>query len=269
MKLSYIILITILFDSCTASKITLRKGQKAFITQTYPNINFNSPDKSTTYECLVVLEKDTQIVKSTLNEADKFVFIKVNISEFKVIDSAKVDYPEQNSAFVDKIYFPARVYKLKGCNEQINFKYYEKGLSWQVLTFPLKIRPSVNPKDTFPSTVESNVSIGLSLARKCSKNIRKEELDVFNDRYKRLSLSYGGFINLSSTELNKTNIDKADLITSRKVPTISPGIFFSVGVARFNLGYGLGCDYAIGDYAKRWIYQGKLWHGLILAVELK
>lgn len=49
---------------------------------------------------------------------------------------------------------------------------------------------------------------------------------------------------------------------------ISMGGFVMFGFDRINLGYTFGWDYATGSGRKQWLYQGQIWHGIVLALDL-
>jgi hypothetical protein len=49
---------------------------------------------------------------------------------------------------------------------------------------------------------------------------------------------------------------------------ISIGEAIVFGFNNINLGYAFGWDNATGPSASSWIYKGKMWHGIILSLDL-
>jgi len=267
------IILTILIISSCSPKTVLLSNQKIYriksvITPPLPN----------KYELNTYAINNRLIVKLKDNNGIQTISFPNEIDSTTVLtclDTIPLDLASENK-LLNIFYFPEMIL----INEDSSFynsrlKYYDAYFSIQPLIFTFKIRPALNitDEDSFPSKVETGINIGFSFGKKIQVYHLKDKENIFKEKLeKRSSYSYGAFLNFSATELNKANTRTASLLISRNVPVISLGGYTSYGFNRFSIGYGLGIDFAIGAYSKRWVYQGFahsklpwLWHGLFIS----
>ncbi len=268
------------FVSCKPTKTIILKNQFVYnIERAAPTNDPNAPAGyvlsryKTTKFSQVKFSEDAGIQKisdklpsSTLSDSKTIPFLDVSIDQYNKIG---------------RFYFPEdRILKQTDANYVSKIKYIESSVVFQAITFALKLRPKIDIADkidSFPATAETGLNVGFTIGRKYSLNSISTTKNIFGDKTSRLfSITPGAFLNFGATELNKANIRNSSLLVSRKVPTVSFGGFLSFGYYRFNVGYGLGIDFAIGPYSKRWIYQGFahskspwLWHGIMISMDLK
>ena len=165
---------------------------------------------------------------------------------------------------VEKYYFPetdndnlAKVpYKLS---------YFDTKPVIQALTIPLKIRPALN--DSYPSQAETSFNVGAAFGWKFTHNVYDSRKNIFGQNTNRYSISPGIFLGTGATDLKKTNTDPSIAI-ERKAAIITTGGFVMVGFNSINFGYAFGGDFATGTGSKDWLYQGKMWHGIIFAIDI-
>ena len=187
------------------------------------------------------------------------------------IDANKVESPITGWRLESppNYYFPES--KFIDANKENTFRYYDGKIILQALTIPLKIRPSLRNialKDSFPGTVETGTTFGLSFGYKLNYNVYKANKNILGQNTNRWSLSTGIVLGSGGVDLKKANTRNPQIAFERKAAIVSPGVFFMFGFNSVNVGYMLGKDYATGIGRKEWLYQGKSFHGLIVAIDL-
>lgn len=181
------------------------------------------------------------------------------------------DVPASGS--INNFYFPAVFDKFDACAipKRQSLWYFDTKPSLQALTIPLKIRPALNDqalKDSFPSQAEAGFSIGLSFGWKFNFNVITSQKDIFDQNIHRVSITPGFVLGSGVTELKKANTRNPVIEFERKAAVVTTGGFIMVGFDRFNVGYSFGADWATGKGSGAWLYQGRLWHGIILALDI-
>jgi hypothetical protein len=134
----------------------------------------------------------------------------------------------------------------------------------QALTVALKVRPQL--ADSLPSQTETGFNLGIAYGQKLELNVFGTHKNAFGDYVDRYSLTLGLFAGPGATDLKAANTPGIEF--ERKAVMISAGGFVMLGVNRFNFGYAGGIDNAVGRSSPQWIYQGKFWHGVVVAFDL-
>lgn len=217
-------------------------------------------------EVTITESNGTAIVKKVASETNNFTLQQTIVASFTATGSrADLQLSGNN-------YFP----ETKDADGGVTFtppkglRYTENKLLFQSITFPLKIRPAITNaryKDSLPTQVESGFNAGFAVGLKRNWNYFKPDADIFGQSTRNLSANFGGFLNIGSTDVKKLTTDYT-ISVERKEPLISYGIFAMFGFSRINIGYSIGWDHLLTDRRKNWVYQGKLWHGVTLALDI-
>lgn len=150
------------------------------------------------------------------------------------------------------------------------FKYLEQKIMLQAISIPIKVRPALKSealKDSFPSTTEVGVNFGLSFGWKGTYNIWNQKKNILATNSNKFSLATAILFNTSGVDLKKSNTQGYNVF-DRKAVILSPGVFIGVGFNNIHVGGSVGVDYATGTNATRWIYDGKLWYGIGVSLDL-
>ncbi|NID10642.1 hypothetical protein [Fibrivirga algicola] len=163
------------------------------------------------------------------------------------------------------------------------FTYGDSKLVLQALAVPIKFRPRPNLKslsndpvkmqaavDSFPQQVESGFNVGFSVGLKFSHNTFRNQKDALGRYTNQLSFSLAGLIGTGVTDISRTTARSlpASGFTARKNAFVSYGAVFLLGYNNINVGYAVGVDRALGQYNDNWVYQGQVWHGFIVALDV-
>ncbi len=149
-----------------------------------------------------------------------------------------------------------------------SFWYSNNNTVFQTLTIPFKIRGAEGDE---PSKVSTGVNVGVAFGYQWNLNrvspIYDENLKkmVGYDQQK-LSFSLSPFAGLTTVSLKPGNTNMA----IEKDRTVLGFSFGGAGVLTFNrvnLGLALGVDYGLSN-SKDWIYQGELWTGIVVGLDI-
>jgi hypothetical protein len=91
---------------------------------------------------------------------------------------------------------------------------------------------------------------------------------VFGLKVTTVSLTPGVFYGLSATSLTKANTRNPVIDIERSALSHTFGGFAMLGFNNINIGYSIGWDFVTGPNKSAWLYQGKVWHGVAIALDL-
>jgi hypothetical protein len=161
--------------------------------------------------------------------------------------------------------------KNPGAKETGKITYFDSKPVLQTLSTPIKIRPKLSEpelKDSFPSQVSTSVNLGMAFGWKMSLNFYKPKPNVFGLKVTTVSLTPGAFYGLGATGLTKANTRNPVIDIERSVLSHTLGGFAMLGFNNINIGYSIGWDFVTGPNKSAWLYQGKVWHGVAIALDL-
>lgn len=150
-------------------------------------------------------------------------------------------------------------------------KYFDSKPVLQTLSIPIKIRPKLNTpalKDSFPGQVSTGVNLGMAFGWKLSLNYYKPKPNFMGLKITSVSLTPGVFYGLGATSLTKDNTRNPVIEFGRSALTHSLGGFAMFGFNNINIGYAIGWDFVTGPNKSAWLYQGKVWHGIAISLDL-
>lgn len=152
------------------------------------------------------------------------------------------------------------------------FRYIEFKKALQALSIPLKFRPGI--RDTIPNSASAAFNVGFAYAFKFTEFNYKRLYWNDNGSAKPLghltnkfTYAFGPFIGPTIVELKSANTD-GKVKKDRSVAALTLGGFFVFGVNEFNAGLAFGIDKTFGDQAGTWMYSGKPWLGVIVAIDI-
>ncbi|HEV7382048.1 MAG TPA: hypothetical protein VGN64_19765, partial [Dyadobacter sp.] len=119
----------------------------------------------------------------------------------------------------------------------------------------------------YPNVVETGVNIGFAPVAKWSFNVFDPLKKTMGKTLNQYSVNPGLMFNIGATDL-KAASNAPGLGIDRKSATFTYGFFLMFGVNNINFGYAVGWDNIPGTGKRNWIYQGKHWHGLVIALDI-
>ena len=274
------IICSLVICSCSEQKYFLRSNHFQTLK---PRSQTEIGDPTVTYDTLFnfkpkqgfwakMKEKDSYVI-ITPNEKDSILSSAIKKNTFVIKQLPKEPNREQQlrasiEAVKNKIFFPDVV--LDSFNYS-NLKFFDLKPVFQTLTIPLRIRPAVKSaalKDSFPSQVETGVSLGIAFGGKFTLNYYKVKQNSFGQKGNEISVTPGVFYNIGSADLSTANTRNPVLSIERHALMHSLGGFVMLGFNTVNFGYAFGWDFATGPRNKSWVYQGKFWYGVAFALDL-
>lgn len=148
------------------------------------------------------------------------------------------------------------------------FVYSENKPVFQTLTIPFKIRPA---QGVFPTSVSTGFNAGFALGynwnRTSVRTIRNSKSGSMVG-YRTNSISYvtSLFAGLTTVGLNSENTEM-DVSVDQTVLGVSFGLVGVFKVNSLNIGPAIGVDFGTAN-SDKWIYQGELWAGIVLGIDL-
>jgi hypothetical protein len=234
------------------------------------------PDTQPTTETnyLLILKPDSGFKANVTDKVDYLIINPLTNHTFlnNLKDSIRIKEPlvKWRADNVGKVYFPeTELYKSK----KVPFKlwYFDTKPVLQALSIPLKIRPELNSEavsDSFPSQAQAGFTIGVAGGWKFNFNVYNSKISIFGQNTNRYSIAPGIFIGAGSTRLSKSNTSDPKISFERDAALITTGGFILLGFNIINFGYAIGVDFATGTGGKQWVYQGKIWHGIVVALDI-
>lgn len=227
---------------------------------------------------------ETRTNKTKLKNDKTFVLYKVKKSTFdawgtnipdwfvhadRIIEVYLGNTNNINYYLVDKFDRDA-TYELKFKNREfIGFKTasFETG----PLTIPFKYRFGYEEEGTqVNQEFTADLNIGLFAGWKVKQfGLRKEQGKSLEQPG--VSLTVGGFLNLSAVTLSKGNTKISGLITddnTQSIASLSPGIAVMLDFYNLNIGAFIGRDLAFGSKATKWDFHNRTWIGVGIGYNL-
>lgn len=148
-----------------------------------------------------------------------------------------------------------------------NLRYFDIKLGLQALTIPLKFRSSVGNDILNPPTIETGVNVGFAPGWKFTHNIYKTSKNYLGKNTSQYAIAIGPHFGLGTTDLKKTT-NAPGVLSDRKAASITYGGYVLMGFNNVNLGFAIGYDRLINQKDAMWIYENKLWKGVIISLDI-
>jgi hypothetical protein len=186
-------------------------------------------------------------------DPDSIKVFPVNKNDKRTVDTTKAmsfAFPETKNQKLFKAYYFTR-----------------NAVDIDILTIPFKYRP---PIAGMQPQLNTNFNGALYLGCRSDNyrlSYKRDPLKVYKRRISHYGSSIGVFTGLGATAINPW-------VTNNVVPSEYDGAVFINGVAAIigvnslTFGVGAGVDHLIGKDKNVWIYQGKIWYGLVIGLSL-
>jgi hypothetical protein len=140
----------------------------------------------------------------------------------------------------------------------------------QAATIPIKIRSKIKTAalgDSIPSTTETGFNVGFLFGYKFSWNKFRTTPNAFGSQTAKYSITPGILLSAGAADLS-TSSTRPNIVFPRKAAMITFGGSVVFGFNSVNIGYAFGWDHATGLHSSTWLYQGKMWNGIIVSLDL-
>lgn len=150
--------------------------------------------------------------------------------------------------------------------------YSYPSFSLSAITIPIKVRPGFTRREKeIASEAIAAVNVGAYGSFHLTKKAMQNKAGTFK-AMDRFSVQAGPFLSASVVSLDNKNtsgaIEPLDSVTTRTMAAISAGAGATLNWKGFQLGIFGGWDMGIGDHARTWNHNGRLWWGFGLGYKL-
>jgi hypothetical protein len=271
-KIIFILSVVSLFSSCVEDKYIFKNDYIARI-KTTANTSLNGGQVITvlpTIDSLNLYKVDHCFTKCKIENKGDYLIIR-EISESNIhcvrrllLKGAPIQWKKD---LVNKYYFP----EMDSFPTAKKLVYLDSKPVLQGIAITLKIRPKLNESsrlDSFPSQTETGFNPAIAVGWKFNYNIFKPKKDFWGRNLNQFSLTPGIFLGTGAVDLKKSNTRNPIIKFERKAAILSTGGFIMFGYNNINLGYSFGFDYATGTGKNSWLYQGKMWQGITIGIDI-
>lgn len=268
-KLLYIVsclFLCVLLSSCGETKKIMRHNY-TFRYKDNQALRARKPGDTTLRDRYYVY-KLTQPIRSKVEEKTDYLIIKDDSSLIAgtPVDSLLVS-PRQSKIAMKGIAYTTELSEPELVKYYKCFLYKDWKFALQTMTIPLKFRRALDDGTKYPKQVETGVNMGFAPVIKYTLNVYRPVEKMMGRSLNQYSLNVGAILNVGATDLKPTS-NAPGLISERKAPVFTYGTFLLLGVNNINFGYAVGWDAIIGEGRSNWVYQNKLWHGVIIALDI-
>jgi hypothetical protein len=197
-------------------------------------------------------------ITKTKKELDSLVGIR----KLESVGAATKTDPA-NLGFGGKIYFP----ELSNTDDRKPFRYYDVTFGIQALTVPIKIRKHLANDSLFPKQVETGFNIGFAPGFKFNYYIFDPTHKFLGKRLTTYSATPGLLLGLGTAGLKQANAPGLPTI-DRTALVFTYGGYFVLGINNINVGFAAGWDRVTDSGRKYWVYQNKMWYGIIVSLDV-
>jgi hypothetical protein len=138
----------------------------------------------------------------------------------------------------------------------------------QGMSILMKVRPSVEPSDSFPMIAEGAFNPALAGGWRFNWHTFSPVKDAFDRNTTTFSVTGGVFVGVGTVTLSPSNTRSYPLSVNRAAPLVASGAFSVFGYNNVNLGVSVGMDNAVGRAANTWVYQRRPWVGLTAGFDI-
>ncbi|WP_139959327.1 transcriptional regulator [Flavicella sediminum] len=219
---------------------------------------YSKEKKDCFYKANISVSKDSLLINFWLEEIKNKTYYDLDKNK-KLIKKNEYTFVPDEKYFI----------KLRN-RESVSFRKNSGVLS--ALTIPFKYHPSVkNNGITSNSSIEKDINANVFVGYKLGR--AKYIYDKYDGMEEKTSgITIGAFIGLSSQKLDSistsTNLQHLKKDIEVNVASFSYGIGIVGDIRKFELGFFLGFDNALGSIGNKWNFDNKLWLGVGLGYKL-
>jgi hypothetical protein len=197
-------------------------------------------------------------------------------STYQVVKTKSLPKPTDSisirNALPDKINLNGVVYTPENDMDTVSkyrrsFTYWDTKFGLQALSIPLKFRSKIGDGSKYPAQVETGVNIGFAPTIKLDYNVFNPVRKIMGKPTNTYSVNTGFLLNLGGTAL-KASTNAPGLAVDHTAATFTYGAFLLFGVNNINFGYAVGVDNVMGQGSSNWVYQHKVWQGIVVAIDI-
>lgn len=177
------------------------------------------------------------------------------------IGTENIFYTSENRKLFNKKIDTAKYF------EPGSFKFYYGKFSLTGLTIPLKFRKGVGDELLNPSTLETGFNVNFAPSYRLNWSSFNPKRKFLGANLTNYSITVGGLLGIGGTDL-KTKTNAPGLLSDRKSTMLTYGGTVIFGLNSFGIGYAVGFDNVLGAGSKYWVYQNRIWHGIVVSVDL-
>lgn len=151
------------------------------------------------------------------------------------------------------------------------FRYWDIRPVFQTLSIPIKFRPATGD---IKSAASASFNVGFTYAFKFTHNTYKRVLwqdggssAFLAHRQTKMTYAAGPFLGPTVVDLKAGNTNGV-VTKDRSVVGATYGIIGIVGYNELNAGLAIGCDNVFHTEKGSWIYNKKLWLGVVIAIDI-
>lgn len=148
-----------------------------------------------------------------------------------------------------------------------NFRFNYGKFALTGMTIPLKYRRSVGNDTINPPTLETGFNINFAPSYRINWSSFDPSKKFLGNTLTNYSLTIGTLIGIGGTDLNNKS-NSPGLLSNRKSTILTYGGMVLFGLNSIGVGYAFGFDNVLGKGSEYWVYQNKIWHGVIISVDL-
>ena len=240
-----------------------RKGARVKLNLSNTELTLEAYDLDNDFEVdRFPLDRDIGSTEGKLMLLDAFSASK-NVGEsVKVITAIDESTGHENSFAFESTDFDDTDLRLSN-----PLRYSDNKLVFQTLTIPFKIR---GRQGDVPSTVATNFNAGIAYGYQWNLSkvhpIYGQNEAMVGYELEKITFSLAPFAGLTTMALSAGNTEP-DILVDQTVLGYSVGLAGVFSFNRLNLGLAFGIDHGFGR-AKDWIYQDKLWTGIVIGLDL-
>lgn len=138
----------------------------------------------------------------------------------------------------------------------------------QGMSILMKVRPSVEPSDSYPMSAEGAFNPALAGGWRFNWHTFSPVKDAFGRNTTTISVTPGVFVGVGTVTLSSSNTRDYPLSVNRAAPLVSGGGFLVFGYNNVNVGLSAGIDNAVGRAANTWVHQRRPWVGLTAGFDI-
>jgi len=153
-------------------------------------------------------------------------------------------------------------------DNKVSHNFYKPSFDLDVMTIPLKYRPS---EYTIPNQLTTNFNGAIFGGYRIDDykvNYKRTPLNVYKQSVKHTGYSAGLYAGIGNTPVDQWSL-KTQVNIQYEGMLLIAGIAANMALERFTLGVSFGADYLQDSYHNQWIYEGKPCVGFTVGLDIK
>ena len=153
-------------------------------------------------------------------------------------------------------------------DNKVNHTFYKPSFDADIITIPLKFRPSVGEIPNQLITTFNGAFFGGYRIDEYKINYKRTPLNIYKQYTKHFGYSFGMFLGLGNSLINPWVLNDSSINFEYEGVALTTGVAASVASDKLTFGVSFGFDYLLDRYRQLWIYQGRPCIGFTLGLDL-